>query len=86
MHHRTRAALCGLLAMLIAAAVLAPTASALDPVDTAKLRKAVTVNGILRHERVLQSIANANGGIRASGTAGFDASADYVKRQLVQAG
>jgi Zn-dependent M28 family amino/carboxypeptidase len=86
MHHRTRAALCGLLAMLIAGAILAPTASALDPVDTAKLRKAVTVNGILRHERVLQSIANANGGIRASGTAGFDASADYVKRQLVQAG
>jgi hypothetical protein len=51
-------------------AVLAPSASALDPVDIAKLRKAVTVNGILRHERVLQSIANANGGIRASGTAG----------------
>lgn len=35
---------------------------------------------------MLQSIANANGGIRPSGMAGFDASADYVKRQLVQDG
>jgi Zn-dependent M28 family amino/carboxypeptidase len=86
MHHRRRAALCGVLAVLAGTAILTPTASALDPVDTTKLRDAVTVNGILRHERVLQSIANANGGIRASGTPGFEASADYVKRQLVQAG
>jgi len=86
MHHRRRAALCGVLAVLVGSAILAPTASALDPVNTTKLRDAVTVNGILRHERVLQSIANANGGIRASGTPGFEASADYVKRQLVQAG
>jgi Zn-dependent M28 family amino/carboxypeptidase len=86
MQHRRRAALCGVLAVLGGTAILAPTASALDPVNTKKLRDAVTVNGILRHERVLQSIANANGGIRASGTPGFEASADYVKRQLVQAG
>src|SRR5262249_11858381 len=86
MRRRRQAALCGVLAALCAGAVLAPTASALDPVNTSKIRKALTVNGILRHERVLQSIANANGGTRVSGTNGFEASADYVKRQLVQAG
>jgi Zn-dependent M28 family amino/carboxypeptidase len=40
----------------------------------------------LRHERALQAIANANLGTRVSGTAGYDASAAYVKQQLVQAG
>ena len=80
-----RTALAGAAALVIAV-VVAPTASALDQVNTNPLRKAVTVNGILRHERALQAIANANLGTRVSGTAGFDASADYVKRQLVQAG
>ena len=32
-------------------------------------------------ERALQQIANANGGTRASGTPGFEASAAYVKSQ-----
>lgn len=54
--------------------------------DTAKLLKAVTVSGILQHERVLQRIANKNGGTRASGTPGFDASAAYVSDQLRKAG
>ncbi|MEA2183343.1 MAG: hypothetical protein QOF69_2528 [Solirubrobacteraceae bacterium] len=86
MRHRMRAGWCGVLAVLISAAVLAQPAAALDAVNTKRLRDAVTVNGILRHERVLQFIANANGGTRVSGSAGFDASADYVKRQLEQAG
>ena len=30
------------------------------------------------HERALQTIANANGGTRASGTPGYDASVAYV--------
>ena len=80
-----RTALAGAAALVIAL-VIAPAASALDQVNTNPLRKAVTVNGILRHERALQAIANANLGTRVSGTAGFDQSADYVKRQLVQAG
>jgi hypothetical protein len=46
----------------------------------------VTVGGILGHERALQSIANANGGTRASGTPGFAASADYVAGRLERAG
>jgi Zn-dependent M28 family amino/carboxypeptidase len=81
-----RRARSGVLAVLIGSAVLAPPAAALDEVDTKPLRDALTVNGILRHERALQFIANANGGTRVAGTPGFEASADYVKRRLEQAG
>lgn len=86
MNHRMRAIWCGVLAGLISAAVLAPPAAALDEVNTKRLRDAVTINGILRHERALQFIANVNGGTRVSGSPGFEASADYAKRQLEQAG
>jgi len=77
-----------LLAGLIVAAVAVPSTAALaiDDVNTKKLEKAVTVNGILQHERVFQRIANNNGGTRASGTAGYDASAAYVAQKLTQAG
>ena len=61
-------------------------AEAVDQVNTKKLRKAVTVGGILAHERVLQRIANQNGGTRASGTPGYEASAAYVKNRLEAAG
>jgi hypothetical protein len=46
----------------------------------------VTVGGIMAHERARQSIANANGGTRASGTPGFAASAAYVTQRLKKAG
>ncbi len=46
----------------------------------------MTVNGILQHERAFQRIANDNGGTRASGTPGYDASADYVVDRLERAG
>jgi Zn-dependent M28 family amino/carboxypeptidase len=55
-------------------------------VDSSALRKAVTVRAMRAHQAALQSIADANGGTRASGTPGFDASASYVKRQLETAG
>jgi len=64
----------------------AQPASAVDTVNTKKLRDAVTVGGILAHERALQRIANQNGGIRASGTPGFAASASYVKKTMKAAG
>jgi Zn-dependent M28 family amino/carboxypeptidase len=47
-----------------------------------KLRDAVNADGMYNHLRALQSIADANGGNRASGTSGFDASAQYVVDQL----
>jgi Zn-dependent M28 family amino/carboxypeptidase len=86
MNHPMRARWCGVLALLVSLGVVVPPAAALDEVNSKRLRDAVTVNGILRHERALQFIANASGGTRVSGSAGFDASADYVKRQLEQAG
>jgi Zn-dependent M28 family amino/carboxypeptidase len=73
-------------AALLVIALSATPAAAVDDVNTKKLRDAVTVNGILSHERVLQRIANQNGGTRASGTPGYAASAAYVKQVLKQAG
>ena len=54
--------------------------------QTSQLTRAVTVNGILKHLRQFQSIANRNGGNRASGLPGYDASVDYVTRELERSG
>ena len=62
-----RATLVAVLALL----TFAPAAMAVDEVNTSKFREDVTVGGIMAHERALQSIANANGGTRASGTPGL---------------
>jgi hypothetical protein len=68
-------------------ALLAPSpALAIDEVDTQRLRNAVTVGGILAHQRVFQRIANNHDGTRASGTPGYDASAAYVAQRLKAAG
>jgi len=72
--------------VLLATMVPAAPAAAVDEVNTKKLRDAVTVNGILGHERVFQRIANQNDGTRASGTPGYAASAAYVKQTLRKAG
>jgi Peptidase family M28/PA domain len=61
-------------------------ASAAVPVDSSQLRDAVEVGGILEHEREFQDFADANGDARASGTPGYDASADYVAGTLESAG
>jgi Zn-dependent M28 family amino/carboxypeptidase len=74
----------GLVAAL--ATATAQPASAVDTVNTKKLRNAVTVGGILSHERVLQRIANQNDGTRASGTPGYAASVNYVKKTMRAAG
>jgi len=46
------------------------------------LRQAVTLAGIMDHEEAFQAIADLNGGTRASGTPGYDASLAYVKGKL----
>jgi Zn-dependent M28 family amino/carboxypeptidase len=51
-----------------------------------RLRGAVGADGIRRHLVELNRIATANGGNRAAGTAGYDASAAYVTAQLRAAG
>ena len=71
---------------LVTALLMATPALAVDEVNTKRLRNAVTVGGILGHERVFQRIANRNGGTRASGTPGYEASDDYVAGRLRAAG
>ena len=51
-----------------------------------KLVDCVTVNEVREHQQKLQEIADENGGIRASGTPGFDRSVDYVVFKLRRAG
>jgi Zn-dependent M28 family amino/carboxypeptidase len=75
-----------LVVAVLAAVATAQPAFAVDNVNTKKLRDAVTVGGILSHERALQRIANQNDGTRASGTPGFAASASYVKKTMRAAG
>jgi Zn-dependent M28 family amino/carboxypeptidase len=57
-----------------------------SPGASARLRSAVTVPGLMEHERRFQAIADEHGGNRAAGTPGYDASAAYVARELRRAG
>jgi aminopeptidase Y len=51
-----------------------------------KLQECVTVEGVREHQAALQAIANANNGIRTSGTPGHDQSVQYVVGKLAAAG
>ena len=76
-----------LAAACAASLVLAgPAAARSDDRGSEALRKAVTVKGLLEHQRNLQAIADLNGGTRTTGTAGYEASADYVSARLERAG
>ena len=55
-----------------------------DSID--KLLDCVTLAGVRAHQANLQAIADANGGTRAAGTPGYDASLAYVEGSLVAAG
>jgi len=82
------------LALLVAlmALAMAPLALADEPCDVrdnntvGKLLECVTVEGVRAHQAALQAIADANDGIRTSGTPGFDASVDYVVNRMEAAG
>ncbi|MCP2621862.1 M28 family peptidase [Mycolicibacterium smegmatis] len=74
-----------LAAALATAAAVAVTAVACSQEPAAPsnelphdLAQAVTVDAMFGHLRKLQEIADANGGNRAQGTPGYDASLDYV--------
>jgi Zn-dependent M28 family amino/carboxypeptidase len=75
-----------MVAALAAALLLAPVASAIDKVNTRDLRRGVTLDGILEHERAFQDIAIANDGNRAATFPGYDASVEYVSNRLRRAG
>ena len=51
-----------------------------------KLLECVTLDGVREHQAAFQAIADANNGIRTSGTPGYDASVGYVVDQMTTAG
>ena len=51
-----------------------------------KILECIRLDQVRAHQAALQSIANANGGNRFSGTSGYDASVDYVVDKLEAAG
>jgi Zn-dependent M28 family amino/carboxypeptidase len=72
----TAAATVGVLVMI------AVPAFAATPSDSSSLRTAVSAKAVKQHMSAFQAIANQNGGTRASGTPGYDASLAYVKAKL----
>ncbi len=88
------AALTGAVAMLMAllpatAASAAPSQTACDNRDNntySKLLECVRLTEVREHQAALQDIADDNGGTRAAGTPGYDASVDYVVDTLESAG
>jgi Zn-dependent M28 family amino/carboxypeptidase len=73
-------------AALALLAVTVPTATPAGGADSSALRSAVTVGGIMAHEREFQRIADRNGGTRVASSPGYDESAAYVARKLRKAG
>ncbi|GAB3478830.1 M28 family peptidase [Nocardiopsis coralliicola] len=63
---------------------IVPTGAA--AADTQGLDDLVTVDAVRTHLENFQTIADANGGNRATGTPGYDVAANYVIDQLKQAG
>ncbi|MFD0203726.1 MULTISPECIES: M28 family metallopeptidase [Saccharothrix] len=75
------------LALVAVPAVNVASAATLDGPKLARtLTKNVTANGVHRHLIAFQRIADRNGGNRAAGTSGYDASVDYVAGKLRGAG
>lgn len=72
--------------MILALALPVQFVMADDITETQSFRKQVTLGGIREHQAALQAISNANGGSRISGSAGYDASAQYVYDRAVAAG
>ncbi|RZT97943.1 M28 family metallopeptidase [Rivibacter subsaxonicus] len=51
-----------------------------------KLLECVGLAGVRAHQAALQTVANGNGGNRAAGTTGYDASVDYIVGKMSAAG
>jgi Zn-dependent M28 family amino/carboxypeptidase len=66
--------------------VAAAPAIGANPNNSKKLRQAVTAEAVMGHLQELQDIAAANGGGRAAGEPGYEASARYVEGVLQSAG
>ncbi len=84
---------CLIVSILGASAIVAqPAIAKSESCDTrvnnthAKLLECVTVDGARSHQAALQAIADANNGIRTSGTPGYDRSVDYAVSVFSTAG
>lgn len=99
MSHRSKgrlraAAVLAVLATFTVAALSLPSAGGAAPPGCANrtnttyqtLLECVTLEGVRAHQAAFQAIADANGGTRAAGTPGYDASVDYVVEKLEEAG
>ncbi|MFB9906379.1 M28 family metallopeptidase [Allokutzneria oryzae] len=64
----------------------APGGAIDGPALAKQLDRKVNVDNVQRHLRALQRIADANGGNRAAGSKGYDASVEYVAGKLRDAG
>jgi Zn-dependent M28 family amino/carboxypeptidase len=51
-----------------------------------KLLECVTLEGVRAHQAALQAIADANGGVRAAGTPGYEQSVAYIVAKMTAAG
>ncbi len=70
----------------LALTTLAAPAYADNPNNSKKMQRAVKVEAVHDHLEAFQDIADANNGTRASGTSGYEASAEYIENKLQQAG
>jgi Zn-dependent M28 family amino/carboxypeptidase len=96
MTQRKRVRVAGMIGILTLGAVWAPAAAAAPPTadicearsnnSQQKLLECVTLEGVREHQEAFQDIADDNGGTRASGTPGYDASVDYVVERMTAAG
>ena len=81
-----------ILSIIVATFAFAPAVMAGPSCDTrvnntiAKLLECVTLEGVREHQAAFQAIADANGGVRAAGTPGYDQSLDYVVTTMTAAG
>ena len=85
----TLSVIAGLLVMLVAVTVAYAQSPACDTrVNNThdKLLECVTIDGVRAHQAAFQAIADANGGNRAAGTPGYDASVAYVADTFEAAG
>ncbi|WP_134773771.1 M28 family peptidase [Ornithinimicrobium flavum] len=57
-----------------------------NPNNPTKMARAIQVDNVMAHLEAFQEIADANGGNRAVGTPGYQASAEYVEQVLEAAG
>src|SRR5690349_24415382 len=75
-----------LLSIIAVSFAVVPVATADDISETKGFRKAVTLASIREHQAAFQAIADANNSTRLAGTAGYDASAQYVYDKMIAAG